>query len=263
MTKVFLALFLCVSSLFGGDFYGIIIADTDVENIGDYVYYDYLRMNRQMSKIARHLDRDFKEIMFIDDDVNDEEILTQIEALTLNEDDIVFFYFSGHGQRSVQSQDDPWPLMKLGGRQAMNLSVMTAKLLEKNPRLVISVADCCNNHLTVTPDELFFAQAKGESQGNSEKELVRENTRKLFLNHRGLIMVSSSQPGEPAWSGLMGSYYTLYLTQALYYELREDTTSWEIIFERVTERLEDGQHPQYLIIPSNEEAQYFNKLMMN
>jgi len=151
MKKIFLALFLSATSLFGGDFYGIIVAETEVENIGHHVFFDAMRMNRQMGKIAKNLGREFKQIMFYDDDLVADEIIQQIDSLELKHDDIVFFYFSGHGQQAVEHPDDPWPLMKLGGRQAINLSTVTMKLLEKNPRLVVAMADCCNHALSIDP----------------------------------------------------------------------------------------------------------------
>ncbi|NGX58074.1 MAG: hypothetical protein K940chlam3_00975 [Chlamydiae bacterium] len=253
------------SSAFAGDFYGIIIADTEAENIGDYVHLDYFRMSREMAKIAENLDRPFKQVMFTGNEVDGNEIVSKVNQLDFQEDDIVFFYFTGHGQRAAIHENDPWPLMlfSMNGGAALDFSEITSKLLEKKPQLLLAFADCCNLHLPVTPPLVQMAQAKGNSSQANDKELVKENIRQLFEKNKGMIMVSSSEPGESAWSCLLGSYYTMYFINYFQMEIHEQAPSWEVIFEKTARQLDNEQHPQYLIIPSNEEAQMTLKTILS
>jgi len=109
--------------------------------------------------------------------------------------------------------------------------------------------------------EVFFSEPKSETRHLADKERMRLNCERLFEEPSGLIMVSSSLPGTPSFSDMLGSHFTRFFQQALYSELREDETSWDMIFARTAQHLGDVQSPQIVALPSIEGAiDYLNSL---
>lgn len=252
MKKLFFLICLGVSSLYGGDFYGIIIADTQAGNIGNDVCIDLLQMSHTMRTISVSLERPFKQVVFTGNEVDGQTIAKKISKLDIGEEDLVFFYFSGHGQRAAIYKNDPWPLMifSTGGMSGLNFSEMVLSLLEKKPQFLLALADCCNTYQSLTPALVTMLQAKG----GLEKDREIAGIYQLFETQRGMIMACGSEPGEPGWSTFLGGAFTINFLNSYRMELQEEFPSWEVIFEKTREQLEDIQHPQVLQIPSNEEA---------
>ncbi|WP_366144106.1 caspase family protein [uncultured Bacteroides sp.] len=69
--------------------------------------------------------------------------------MNINPQDVVFFYYSGHGTRSMHDKSD-YPQMCLGlsvNRQSEMISVegLDREIAKKKPRLRLTISDCCNS----------------------------------------------------------------------------------------------------------------------
>lgn len=261
--KKFLIPFFLVIALFTQDsveaakLYAFLICDTHASNIEESVEADYRNMQRELRKICRDTRLRPRFRKFKGNRVS-ADIIESIEKLKVRDDDVVLFYYSGHGMR-FSSQDDPFPMLDFEyGDYVLSQWDVTQEIMSKNPRLVLSITDCCNNVV----DKWFFSGSKRER---------RKNLRKLFLDSSGTYIATAAQPGEYSY-GLNGDWWAVdlkqggFFTNAFLSTLREEVgkknpdISWDTIFELASLRTQEYQMrdeqdptvhhtPHYLYIP--------------
>ncbi len=117
--------------------------------------------------------------------------------------------------------------------------------MDKSPRLLLSMVDCCNNFIDTSFDEYVE-----ESFLPQVAKVMKKNYRKLFLETQGAIVVSSSLPGQFSWAWVRrGSCFTLAFFESLKREVRHPKGAcWPVILEKAGEKVKNLQTPQYLII---------------
>lgn len=246
--RPFIFLILVCQVLSAGDFHAILVGDTET-NIGDQVFLDICKWKRTVKHIAAHLGRPLKMHVFAEEGLFEGEIFPKVESLSFYEDDVVFFYYSGHGQQS----SDEWPLMTVtSSGEAKQLSRVAEELIATGPKLVIAIADCCNQWLPDLPDGPLIAVAKGAPGERQHHEF--QSLKALFEQQQGLVLATSASPGEPSWTEVIGAKFTNLLLWNLRQELRQLDTSWALIFEKTSAALQGVQHPQYRIFDSVGEA---------
>lgn len=262
MKKKFFHLFLVIAFLIQGNveaakLYAFLVCDTHASNIEESVEADYYNMKKELKKICKdtHLKPRFRK--FTGNRVS-ADIMESIEKLKVKEDDVVVFYYSGHGMR-FSSQEDPFPVLDFEyGDYVLSQWDITQEIMSKNPRLVLSITDCCNNFI----DKWFFSGSKKER---------RKNLRKLFLDSSGTYIATAAQPGEYSfglngdWSAVdlkQGGFYTNAFLSTLKEEVGKENPdiNWNLIFELATLRTQEFQMrdeqdptvhhtPHYLYIP--------------
>lgn len=113
--------------------------------------------------------------------------LQEINSLNIQEGDIVFFYYSGHG---VNWDDDQWPHMAFLDEQYHETTLYN-KLKEKcsKAKLTICIAACCN---------MDSEGRKKEEQKELDRALSSNLTKQLFTGFNGkkFIKISSSIRGQ-------------------------------------------------------------------
>jgi hypothetical protein len=218
-------------SLKAATLHAFLVCDTHGDQIEASVEADYRNMRNEIRKIARYTGMKAKITPFTGYRVN-ANFVKAIDRAKVRRDDVVIFYWSGHGKR-YETQQDPWPVLDFTyDRRDVFHHTVTEKLMQKRPRLILSLTDCCNDVLS----KLFPADYKG-----SYKDL-RDNYRALFLHSKGTYAATAASPGEVAL-GLNGNWWELglaaggFFTNAFLEVLHEETSksnpdiSWEIIFE--------------------------------
>jgi hypothetical protein len=144
---------------------------------------------------------------------------------TIHPDDVVFFYYTGHGLRTDKSQTI-WPSIYLPAKQEMiDVHDLVNTMITRPASLYITIADCCNNvvHDTHSSDG-FSPPLFAKSQ-----PLSRSAYKKLFLKSRGLIIASGSVPGKRSWCTQKGGVFTNAFLTSLRHELGAVNPSWNHI----------------------------------
>ncbi len=264
MKRILLPLFILVitlsqHSLDAANLYAFLVCDTHASEIEESVEEDYKNMKKEVRRICRYTGLRPRIRRYTSYRVDD-GIIDAINRLKVDEDDVVIFYYSGHGMR-FDSQDDPWPVLdfEYGNRQTTQWEI-TQELISKGPRLILSIADCCNNFITKS------LITKGSSRDR------RDNYRRLFLDSSGTYIASGASPGEYSfglndnwWSAGIrkGGFFTNALLETIRQETNQENTSltWDAIFELAILKtheyqLRDEQDPtiyqtpQYSYIPN-------------
>lgn len=123
-----------------------------------------------------------------------------IQNIICEPEDIVVFYYVGHGGRS-KNDTSRYPQMHLAQNYEKKLVPLTwvhQELKNKNPRLTLTIGMCCNvfeENLSAKNSIAFGLNNSSASYSNNEIQ----NIQKLFLGYKGDIIVSSSKAGQSSW----------------------------------------------------------------
>ena len=119
-----------------------------------------------------------------------------LNELNCGTNDVVFFYYSGHGAHSAQQMGEKFPqlCMKYNSTQYQNefVSVKTIDeiITKKSPRLNLIITDCCNNVISNLLPRMVVSEMKGATIVSNTSS---ERLKKLFLYSRGKVKITSSK----------------------------------------------------------------------
>lgn len=188
------------------------------------------------------------------DDVTLLRVSQVVNNLDVTSDDVVYFYYSGHGGNPDHRK---WPVMYFlssiasgGGGVAFD-DVVTA-LQAKGPRLLIVLADCCNNYF----DEAGRYAPRFDA--GSPNPLEIENFRRLFVDFEGTVLASGSSPGEYSLGGegfgglFTNTFMDVFMGLA---RTRSDLTWDEVLSQASINTAAEAatvdhvdQHPQFAVV---------------
>jgi hypothetical protein len=227
-----------------GELVLFIVCDTMAINIEDSVYHDLENVRQECLRISEFSELPLREIAFTGGGLNPESVFKELKGFSVSPDDLVIFYFSGHGYRTDSKGENPWPnLLCSSSRTGIDYGKVVEILLSKQPRFLLAIADCCNHFMSGS----FAPPVPDLAIKSFSSEQVRLSYRKLFLESEGAVLVTSSEVGEMSWCIPRGALFTLSLIDSLKIEAESPTPSWELLLERASLKVKGYQHPFYLI----------------
>lgn len=177
------------------------------------------------------------------------QVKASVQALSIQPDDVVVFYYQGHGI-AKGGGSTPWPHFDFSNRKYMSFENIASYLQGLNPRLLVMIAECCNNRPGQQPNRRAFDQPLPPPNWT---HLYRT----LILETSGTVFATSSLPGEFSFivknptTGLWGArieggIYTHYFLESLAVASHQPTPSWAFVLDRTGERtqLEAKRHGQ-------------------
>ncbi len=256
---VFLALFfIAIAVIQAQTIHCLIFANTFDEKIGSSCTVDKDKVMVELRTISRVLNYQLKEQIFSEYDFTIENLKTSLNTLVCSPDDVVFFYFSGHGARAVNDMSD-WPqlnLNPLGLNRDENyfpLEQVDGILKGKGARLCIVFGDCCNNPSKIVTPKLANKGQTVVEEVNSPEKVYSS----LFGEYSGDVLISSSSRGEFSLAledqgGLFTLSYFRGVENALNGEIQP---SWDSVLtkakslttEFVVNHSTQKQTPQFLV----------------
>lgn len=240
----------------------ILACDTDAQKIGPGVKINQQKMHAEVVRIAEAIKCDLSEQQFSGDDMKAKSIADAINSLTVNNEDVIIFFFNGHGFRNKKRGQNPWPYFSLE-HDSFSLDYFNILniLKEKKARFVLAIAECCNN---VIPDlwspPVYCALAKSVKIERLSPKM-RGNYQKLFLDQKGMVAVSSSKIGQYSWIALeSGGLYTTAFLKRLKSSVQQsypspdwvtilDQSAYDVWYETSHHPQTTVQEPQYEIFP--------------
>ena len=204
----------------------IIMANTLDPEIGKGCREDIQSIRHMFDKMARHMKFNFLELIIKGRAYSKRNIVDTIESLTPGSDDIVVFYYSGHGFRFKKDEKRRFPQVDLRSipssnkisvfnKNTHNLSELYEKIKKRGARLNIVIGDCCNNRIK------FKREFKGgdDSVRSAKRPRMKINThmcKKLFCHATASILVAAADRGQFAVSDeKLGSIFTFNFTNNL------------------------------------------------
>lgn len=218
--------------------HGIIMADTDDAYIGAGCTTDIKLMNNQFEKIAEGIGYKLKITVLTKETFTMEALYETIRNVDCKPDDIIFFYYTGHGY-NLSDRSSSYPLIQIKKqkdqlRSNPALDDIHAEICKKGGKFGITIGDCCNNVITAPLPNTRDVIAK-------VPRLTNDFYRKLFLENKGNVLITSARP--PQFSPThpqIGSLYTVAFTQAMTYGEAYNTkgVTWQQLLNDTDNRLQ-------------------------
>lgn len=197
--------------------HAIVFCDTNDESIGKAVNIDHDSMVRELGNYACFIDYDCLVYDYSGDDCNKNNLMDLLGDLYIEPNDVVVFFYSGHGTRAMNNESDPLPQMCLGSyydSDFVPLKYAVDKLSNYNPALLVAIANCCNKENPAVSVKTLLSQSAGAT---SLSDVNREAYKKLFTENVGQAVITSSQAGEYSWcTSDMGGLFTCDILDVLY-----------------------------------------------
>lgn len=247
MYRMFYVSLLCLLSyinLNGQTVHFVSMFDTKDAKLGSGMAYECAMINNEFQTIAGYLE-DFgfdSEISeYTGDNCGKTQLLTAINGLEIAPEDVVLFYYGGHGGRPVNSTDS-FPQMCLGHQNQENFvpATLIRNIIEsKNPQLTIVITGCCNSESRGISIKSVVAQSQGYT---SEGSIDKSRYKNLFTDFKGVIQFTSSRPGEYSFAGNTGSWFAANLLNVIDDIGRGKVgADWESLCEEVGRRVSDEE----------------------
>lgn len=235
----------------------IIATHTSDAHIGVSSQQDLKKFQQIAHNIAQETGLLLEEHLFKDQDYQAEAIVACIESLHVLPEDVVCYFHSSHGVHTYSMGLAELPILDFGHSAALYLSNVVHLIEEKQPRLKLIVADCCQ---TWTDDAAssFMLQVCVQAHAHPIAKIRQaEQYQRLFLIPRGTIIILGSSPGELAYGTIKGSYCTHYLKQTLTSLTKaEPPLTWQALLQE-TQRLvkkfssRPSEDPPFLVRPQH------------
>ena len=229
ISRCMMLLLLAVMSVHvqGQQLHTIIFADTNDRSIGKSVLQDYYSISVEASTIASAIGMQLKSYYFKGDQCSNANLRKVLNQLRTESDDVILFYYTGHGTRS-QADVSEFPQMCLGSNRDNDfypLEKVLQQLNEQPARLKIVIGDCCNNVVNgVTPKDYQTRSATVLTKGPVD---VYNN---LFANNRGFMIASGSTKGETSVGWSSGGAFTISLLGVLkHYATNGLSATWDYV----------------------------------
>ncbi len=222
--------------------HAILVSDTNDASIGTSVQVDQKKLQGLMKSISEYTGITLSPHYVSGNQLNRANVELAINSVSnVGSDDVIFFFWSGHGFNDESSSSrSKYPTMHLGNWQnTLGLESVANMLKQKKPRLLIVIGDTCNKPM---------GGSRGEEIARGEKD---ENYKELFLNYRGTILASSSITGQYSYGNTQtGGLYTSAFLNSLSKELASSgTPSWKTLMGRANTPINVGsgvvQQPQF------------------
>lgn len=216
----------------------ILVAATDDPRIGSSVAKDVTNLYSQVLDVSKFLN-----IPLVFTEVKGNRFGKANVEIALNNlkpgtNDIVIFYYSGHGYSNEQYPNQLYPQFDLRQSRFDDITVATLnasdvfnRIKSKNARLNIVITDCCNSNLgLLKPEGKNFAQT-AKSLLTWEKSFCYD----LFMKSKGSVLATAAKKGQYAYGNTdLGGYFTSNLITSMEKYLSKFQTgspTWKQIIE--------------------------------
>jgi Caspase domain len=220
----------------------VLVANTNDPRIGYSVQKDVINITSQVKDVATFLNLPLNMVEVSGTKFGKAGVETALNNLKPGTNDIVIFYYSGHGYSNDRNANEQYPQFDL--RQSrfddvlvatLNASEVLSKIKSKNARLNLVITDCCNSSLgLLKPEGKNFALTT-KSLMSWEKSYCYD----LFMRSKGTVIATAAKKGQYAYGNTdVGGYFTSNLITSMEKYLSKFQTStptWqEIIAEAQT-----------------------------
>lgn len=178
----------------------VLVANTNDLTIGKTCAVDKETTYKTFSEIAEFLGIGFNSAVISGDDFSKANVEKAINNLRPGANDIVVFYYSGHGFSNLQD-NYTFPYLDLrdkrsqpyGGAFTLNMEAVYQKIKSKGARLNLVLSDCCNND----PSQTNNITSEAPSTRTSSLGWDKNKCLALFMNPgRTSLLMTAAQKGE-------------------------------------------------------------------
>lgn len=234
-----------------GTIHFVVFADTGDSNVGSSCNQTlkYLKGNL-LVKLRRYInDKDVKSYIYEgSENFTRAKLNSTLSSLTSSSNDVIFFYYTGHG---FNDGANDYPTLTLG-KDGEDLSYRKKELLDvyntlrgMPHRLLIVMAEACNK------------QASGVTISDNSPFEDDDNKYRILFSASGDFMISSSMKGQASYSkadnmGIFSSSFADAMSEIMANNA-SNSVSWSTLFDKISEKtvkkaneLKIAQNPQWI-----------------
>ena len=232
------------------------VIDTQDEKIGQDCETDRKNQQSYFTKIATKLEIPIIIKELLGKDLSRINVLSKINEITPTQNDIVIFYYSGHGYSKEDNRLFPYLDLRpdkdipISRENELNMEEIYGLIKNKPSRLNLVISDCCNWH----PG---FSNVRSTNIANTRPSPVGlsiENMKTLFMSpERKSMMITAAAKGQlSAGNRDEGGIFTSQFRDALqkYMGINYQNITWQQITENAqaqtanTAAQKDCQNPE-------------------
>jgi Caspase domain len=212
----------------------VVVANTEDRTIGRSCIIDKDATQKLYGEVAGYLGIRFNAIVIAGKDFSKINVETAINSLKPAKEDIVVFYYSGHGFNDFKNSNTRYPFLdlrdkpsqKYGGKYTLNIESIYREIVKKGARMNLVFSDCCNND----PAQSSLASANASVTRGSRLEWSMDNCKTLFMDEKPLSMLmTGAAKGElSAGNPKDGGFFTYNFRESLEEAMRpfSNNISW-------------------------------------
>lgn len=230
---LFLLTLTCFNPIHAASLHLILVGDTLARDIKESVMKDAQNADKQALEICYQTGLKLKRYSFKEERANAKNVQKYLQGLSVDADDVVIFYFSGHGYRTPSKESNPWPNLYFTFDQSgLDLMDVASMIKQTKAHLSIVLADCCNNSI---PDAYAPNLARRQFLASSPSG-VEANYKKLFLESDGHIIAVGAEVGQFSYGNSMygglfsHSYFETFNTMVN--QMPVDILNWQMLFDK-------------------------------
>ena len=235
--------------------HAIVFCNTDDPKIGEGCQSDQERFAEELGLIETALGSEEDWQVFVGKECNKPNLERALSSLNCGPNDVVFFYYSGHGVHAKADPADGWlPQMCLNYEsydqdKFVPVTYVREKLATKPARLSIILTDCCNNEASwVSVKSLISTQKDAPDVDKIDVAKLK----KLFYESRGTVIATSSKRGQVSYGPKEGGCFSVAFWDEMYkIEQGAGNADWNSLIEATKQRTlkytSNKQEPVYKV----------------
>lgn len=198
----------------------VLVANTNDQSIGRTCVVDKEATYRLFSQVAEFLQIRFNPQVIEGQAFSKINVDKAISAVRPAPNDIVVFYYTGHGFNDMnQAYQFPYldlrdkSFQQFGGAYTLNTESIFQKLKAKGARMNLVISDCCNND----PGAASLVVDEGATTRTSSVGWDQNNCMALFLSPKpvSLIMTAAAKGELSAGNASLGGIFTFNFRESL------------------------------------------------
>lgn len=180
--------------------HAVAFCNTNDAKIGQAAVVSHDMFNNELSNLAYLLNYEYDFVDFVGNECSKENLERKISSITSTPEDIIVFYYFGHGTRA-EGQTSPFPQMCLKYEiydqdKFMPVQYVINRLEKQPAHLKLIVSMCCNNVVGGVSPKNTMCEAMGPT--SLDRKNI-ENYKKLFNDFTGTLAITGSEPGQYSW----------------------------------------------------------------
>lgn len=239
--------------------HAIVFCNTNDEKIGESCQNDQERFTEELGLIETAIDCEEDWQVFVGDDCTKPNLERAISNMNCAPNDVVFFYYSGHGVHAQADPADGWlPQMCLNYQsydqdKFVPVTYVRDKLKSKGARLNIILTDCCNNEANWVTVKSVISQQK-DAPNTDAIDIAK--LKKLFFESKGTVIATSSKRGQVSYGPKEGGCFSVAFWDEMYkIEQGAGIADWKSLIEAAAKRTlqytNNKQEPAYKVDINN------------
>jgi hypothetical protein len=196
----------------------IIVANTNDPDIGGTCALDKDRTLKTFSDLSEFMGIKLDSKVIFGDNYNINNVRDAVNTLNVSPQDIVVFYYSGHGFSKADNMQYPYIELRSKSFQSLddnslNIQDIYNSILQRKPNVTLVLSDCCNSAVDAEPSiSGDVALTRSSSLGWNLNNCIQ-----LFLPPTPVaILMTAAAKGEKSAGNLgYGGFFTYNLRSAL------------------------------------------------